>query len=231
MFIGHFAVALAAKRTAPRTSLGVLFAACQLPDLIWPVLLLLGVESVRITPGITAFNPLEFTHYPISHSLLATIGWGALAGAGYWLWRRDRAEGMTVGMLVVSHWVLDLITHRPDLPLFPGGPGVGLGLWASVAGTLVVEGAMFTVGLAIYLATARPRSAGGWVGLGTLVVLLLFIYLGDLGGPPPPDARSLAWFAMAGWLIPFWAAWADRKPRTSGWELPSPGVGHSSRIA
>jgi membrane-bound metal-dependent hydrolase YbcI (DUF457 family) len=231
MFIGHFAVALAAKRAAPRTSLGVLFAACQLPDLIWPVLLLLGLERVRIAPGTTAFNPLEFTHYPISHSLLATLGWGALAGALYWLWRRDRAGAATVGLLVLSHWVLDSVTHRPDLPLYPGGPQVGLGLWDSISGTLVVEGAMFTLGLAIYLATARPRSVAGWATLGTLLALLLFIYLGGIGGPPPPDARSLAWLAMAGWIIPFWAAGADRRRREEKQELRLVANGASARLA
>lgn len=218
MFIGHFAVALAAKRAAPRTSLGVLFAACQLPDLVWPVLLLLGWERVRIAPGATAFTPLDFTHYPITHSLAATLAWSALAGDLYALWRRDRAGGAVVGGLVLSHWVLDWVTHRPDLPLYPGGAEVGLGLWSSVAGTLLVEGAMFAAGLGIYLATARPRGVAGWTALGTLVALLLAIYLGGAGGPPPPDVRSLAWLAMAGWIIPFWAALADRRsapPRAS----------------
>lgn len=216
MFIGHFAVALAAKRAVPRTSLGVLFAACQLPDLVWPVLLLVGAERVRIAPGATAFNPLEFTHYPITHSLLATLGWSALAAVLYGLWRRDRTGAAVVGLLVASHWVLDWVTHRPDLPLYPGGARVGLGLWDSVAGTLALECAMFAAGLGVYLATARPRSVAGWAALGTLVALLLFIYLGGVGGPPPPDERSLAWFAMAGWLIPFWAAWADRRRGVAG---------------
>mgnify|MGYP003576631852 CR=1 FL=1 len=216
MFIGHFALALAAKRAAPRTSLGVLFAACQLPDLVWPVLLLAGAERVRIAPGATAFNPLEFTHYPFTHSLLATLAWSALAGTLYWAWRRDRAGAAAVGLLVASHWVLDWVTHRPDLPLFPGGPRVGLGLWDSVAGTLAVEGALFAAGLGTYLAAARPRSAARWAALGTLVALLLAVYLGGVGGPPPADERSLAWFAMVGWLIPFWAAWADRRARGAG---------------
>lgn len=220
MFIGHFAVALAAKRAAPRTSLGVLFAACQLPDLVWPVLLLLGWERVRIEPGATAFTPLDFTHYPISHSLLATLVWSVLAGGGYALWRRDRAGGATVGLLVLSHWVLDWVTHRPDLPLYPGGPEVGLGLWSSVAGTLAVEGVLLAAGLGVYLATARPRGVAGWAALGALLALLLFVYLGGVGGPPPPDVRSLAWLALAGWIVPFWAALADRGSRAPGGTLP-----------
>lgn len=211
MFIGHFALALAAKRAAPRVSLGVLFAACQLPDLVWPVLLLAGAERVRIAPGATAFTPLDFTHYPITHSLLAALGWAALAGALYAWWRRDRRGAAVVGLLAASHWVLDWVTHRPDLPLYPGGARVGLGLWNSVAGTLAVECALFAAGLGLYLAAARPRGAVRWAAPGTLVLLLLAIYLGGLVGPPPPDERALAWFAMTAWLIPFWAALADRR--------------------
>ncbi len=215
MFIGHFAVALAAKRAAPRTSLGVLFAACQLPDLVWPVLLLLGYERVSISPGATAFTPLEFTHYPITHSLLATAGWAVLAAVLYALWLRDRSGAVAVGVLVLSHWVLDWVMHAPDLPLYPGGARVGLGLWHSVAGTLLVEGILFAGGVWVYLATARPRTTGTWVSLAGLGILLLFVYLSGVAGPPPADETSLAWFALAGWLIPFWAAWADRGARTA----------------
>src|SRR5688572_6339507 len=120
MFIGHFAVALAAKRVAPGTSLGWLFAACQLPDLIWPVFLLTGVERARVAPGDTAFTPLAFEHYPWSHSLLMMVGWGVLLGAAYMLRDRDGRAALTLALLVVSHWVLDWITHRPDMPLVPG---------------------------------------------------------------------------------------------------------------
>lgn len=230
MFIGHFAVALAAKRAAPRTSLGVLFAACQLPDLIWPVLLLSGAEQVRITPGATAFNPLEFTHYPISHSLLAMAMWGVLAAGLYWLARRDRAGALAVGLLVVSHWVLDWVTHAPDLPLYPGGPRAGLGLWHSVTATLLVEGALFAAGLGVYLATARPRSAARWVSLGALVALLLFVYLGGVGGPPPADVRSLAWFAMAAWIVPFWAAAVDRRPPSRSEPTRPAALAHTASV-
>src|SRR6186997_681775 len=120
MFIGHFGVAFAAKRPAPRVSLGTLFLAAQFIDLLWPVLLLLGVERVRIAPGITRVTPLDFEHYPISHSLLAVLGWAVLVGGAHFLLRRERRAALIVAALVLSHWVLDLLMHRPDLPLAPG---------------------------------------------------------------------------------------------------------------
>lgn len=134
MFIGHYALALAAKRVAPRTSLGTLFAAATLADLLWPVFLLAGWEQTRIVPGPNPFLILSFDSYPISHSLLTLIGWGALCALLYRM-RTGYARGaVLVALLVLSHWVLDFVTHSPDMPLYPGGRRVGLGLWNSVTG-------------------------------------------------------------------------------------------------
>ena len=120
MFIGHFAAAYAAKRLVPRTSLGTLFTAAQLPDVLWPPLLLAGAEHATIAPGDTAFTPLRFDSYPISHSLLTVALWGALLGALHF-WRRRRAlDAVVLAVLVVSHWLLDFVSHRPDMPLWPG---------------------------------------------------------------------------------------------------------------
>lgn len=211
MFIGHYAVAFAAKRAAPRASLGLLVAAAQLADLLWPIFLLLGWETVRIAPGDTAFSPLAFTHYPISHSLLAMLGWGVLFALLYGARTRDRTGALVLGALVVSHWVLDAVVHRPDLPLVPGGTTlIGLGLWNSVAGTLLVEGVMWVAGIWAYASFTRPRDRIGRYALWALVVLLTAIYATNLFGAPPPNARALAWFALAGWLIPLLAWWVDR---------------------
>lgn len=212
MFVGHYAVALAAKRVAPKTSLGVLFAATQLPDLVWPVCVLLGVERVAIVPGITAFNPLDFTSYPWSHSLLMVVAWGAAAGLGYFAWARDRAGAVAVALLVVSHWVLDWLTHRPDLPLWPGaGPHVGLGLWQSVPGTLLLEGAMYLAGSFLYLRGTRALDGAGRYGVPALLCLLGAFYIADRFGTPPPNAIFLGWFALIGGLLPVaWAAWGDK---------------------
>jgi hypothetical protein len=132
MFVGHFGVALAAKRLAPRASLAVLILAAQLADVMWPVLVALGIEQVRINPGNTAFTPLDFVAYPYSHSLLLLVVWGLVLGVLTRAHVGGRAAIPLIAGVVVSHWVLDWITHRPDMPLFPGGPRLGLGLWNSV---------------------------------------------------------------------------------------------------
>lgn len=218
MFIGHTAVALAAKATARDRSLGLLLAAAFGLDLLWPLLLLAGVERVRIAPGDTAFNPLAFESYPWSHSLLMVLVWGALAAA---LAARTRAGwgfALLIGALVVSHWVLDFISHRPDLPLWPGGPvRVGLGLWNSIPATYVVEGGLFLAGLAVYLRTCRPRDWVGRLAFGGLLGLSVLIWAGIPWSPPPPGVRALAWFGMASWLLIAWGWWADRhwEPRTA----------------
>src|SRR6266404_408716 len=139
MFIGHFGVALTAKRIAPRTSLALLILAAEFLDLIWPVFLLLGIEHVRVVPGITKVQPFDFYDYPFSHSLTMALRWALAVGLIYFLVRRYARGAWTLAVLVVSHWVLDFIVHRPDLPLWPGGPKVGLGLWNSWAASISVE--------------------------------------------------------------------------------------------
>jgi len=212
VFIGHFALAFAAKRVAPKASLGTLVVASQLLDLIWPVLVLLGVERVRVDPGNTAVTPLDFEHYPWSHSLDMAIFWGVLFGAGYFALRRDRVTAAWLGLLVVSHWVLDWISHRPDLPLWPNGPKVGLELWASLPATLVVEGGMFALGVWAYAAGTVPRDRTGLVAHGSLVAFLVAVYLANVLGPPPPSAGVglIAGAGIALWLVVAWAAWSDR---------------------
>src|SRR5579862_972440 len=121
MFLGHFGVALAAKKAAPKASLGTLFLAAQLADLLWPVFLMLGWEQVRIEPGNTRITPLDFVAYPWSHSLVMQIVWAVLLAFVYFATRRDARTAVIVGACVPTHWLLDWITHRPDMPLVPGG--------------------------------------------------------------------------------------------------------------
>jgi len=214
MFLGHFAVGFALKRAAPRTSLGTLVAAAQFLDLLWPWLLLLGWERVRIVAGDTPFTNLAFDSYPISHSLVMAIVWGAAFGGAYFARTRHRTASIWIAMAVISHWVLDWITHVPDLPIAPWSPGrdikAGLGLWHSVAGTLVVEAALFAAGVWIYARTTRARDRMGTVNFRVYVVALVAIYVSSIVGPPPPDPHSLAIFALALWLLPPWAAWVDK---------------------
>ncbi len=211
MFIGHFGVGFASKRIAPRASLGTLLVAPLLPDILWPIFLLAGWERVRIDPGNTAFTPLAFESYPISHSLVTTIGWAAVFALVYWARTHYVAGTSVVGLGVLSHWFLDALVHRPDLPLYPGGQTfVGLGLWNSVAGTLVVEGGLFAAGVWLYVATTRARDRTGTLALWSFIAVLVLLYLGDAVGPPPPSARALALVQVAGALLPVWAWWLDR---------------------
>lgn len=212
MFIGHFALGFGAKRVAPAVSLGTFFLAAQLADLLWPTFLLLGLEAVEIQPGNTAVTPLNFVSYPYSHSLVALFAWGAALAALYLAVRRGRlAAALTLAALVLSHWVLDFLTHRPDLPLtLRGDRRVGLGLWESLPATVVVEVLLFAGGLALYLRSTSPRDRTGKVALWSLVAFLLVVYVANLFGPPPPNVTAVAWAGQAMWLLVLWGYWVDR---------------------
>ncbi len=221
MILGHYGVALAAKRVAPRTSLGTLILAAQWADLLWPALLLLGVERVRVAPGLMAANSLDFVSYPYSHSLLMLVVWGLVLGGVYFAARRYVRGAWVVGALVVSHWVLDLVVHRPDLPLWPGSPvKVGLGLWNSIAGTLIVEFGLLVLGTVVYVRTTRARDRIGSWGLWAMLVLLGAMLLSGLAAPPPPDPRIMAYGALGLWLFVPWGYWVDRH-RAGKQELPT----------
>lgn len=212
MFVGHFAAGFASKRLAPHCSLGVLTTASLLPDLLWPVFLLLKWEHVLIRPGDTAFTPLAFVHYPISHSLLTTLGWAFLAAGFYWMATRYHRGALAVGLLVMSHWLLDAVTHKPDLPLFPGSDiCAGLGLWNSAAGTIAVESLIFAAGVSLYARLTKSRGRAGTAGMYSFIAVLLVFYLLNAAGPPPPGVRAIAFAGLATWLFPLWAAWFDRQ--------------------
>lgn len=210
MFIGHFGVGFGAKAAAPRASLGTLFFAAQFLDLLWPTLLMLGVESVRIVPGGHSVTPLIFEHYPISHSLLGACCWSLVIGGAYWLLKREWRSACIIGILVLSHWLLDLIVHQPDLPLYPGSTTlVGMDLWASLPKTLAVELPIFGIGVWYYARVTRARDAIGRWGLWSLVAFLLVVHIGNLFGDPPPSVNALAWVAQAQWLLVLWGYWVD----------------------
>jgi LexA-binding, inner membrane-associated putative hydrolase len=243
MFIGHFALGYAAKQWAPRLSLAVLFAAAIFADLLWPVLVALGIEHVRIVPGITAATPLEFISYPYSHSLLTLTLLGALFA---WLAVRcapvapvapnapnapnapvapnapnasvapnNRALLIIVLLLVVSHWVLDVVTHIPDMPLYPNGPKFGLGLWNSVPGTLAVETVLFAIGVWMYArATTACDATGKWAFVG--VTSFLFVgFVVNANGTPPPSVTALWMMALGLGALTLWLAWFADRHRTA----------------
>jgi hypothetical protein len=212
MFIGHYALAFAAKKTAPSVSLGTTFLACQFADLLWPTLLMLGLEAVEIDPGNTRVTPLNFVSYPYSHSLVMLVAWSALFALVYRFVRGwNRAAILTVAILVFSHYVLDLITHRPDLPItLTGSRRLGLGLWNHPGSTLALELTLFIIGTAIYASVTRARDRAGKFGFSTLIVVLVAIYFAALYGPPPPDSQSIAVAGQLSWLLVALGYWVDR---------------------
>jgi membrane-bound metal-dependent hydrolase YbcI (DUF457 family) len=211
MFIGHFAVGFAAKRFAPRSSEAVLLAAPVLADMLWPVFLLLGWEQVRIDPGNTRYTPLDFVSYPWSHSLLMLCVWATVFGGTYYAITRYRAGAIAIWIGVVSHWVLDWVTHRPDMPLYPGGARYGLGLWNSIAGTMVVEFLMFAVGVWMYASATRAKDRLGRWAFIAYVILLILTFVADRFSGPPKSADEIAWPAVVASVVMIvWAWWFDR---------------------
>lgn len=211
MFIAHFGVGFGAKSIVPKVSLGMLFLAAQFIDLLWPTLLLLGLEQVRIVPGATVVTPLVFESYPISHSLIAVIGWALLLGVGHYLLRRDTRVSLILATLVISHWLLDLIVHQPDLPLYPGSMTLaGLNAWSSLPLTLLLEGSVFAAGVGLYARSTTAADATGRWGFYGLVVFLLLTYAANLFGAPPPNETAIAWAGHAQWLLVLWGYWIDR---------------------
>jgi hypothetical protein len=214
MFVGHFAVGLGAKRLTPQTSLGTLFLAAQFIDLLWPTFLLTGLERVEIEPGNTVVTPLNFVHYPWTHSLLMVIGWAVLTGGAAAVAGRSQKPAFILGGLVLSHWLLDALSHRPDLPVLPGGgPLVGLGLWNSLPATLAVELALFGIGIVLYARATTPRDRRGQWGFWGLAVFLPAVYLANVFGPPPPSVAAIGWSGQAQWLLVAWGYWVDRHRR------------------
>ncbi len=214
MFIGHIAVAMGAKKAAPTVSLGTLIMAAQFVDLLWPIFLLLGVEHVRINPGDTAYTPLDFYDYPVSHSLVSGVAWAIVFGLIYYAFRRSRRNALVVGALVLSHWLLDFIVHRPDLPLVPGlNSYVGLSLWNSIPATIAVEGALFVIGIVVYLRSTVASDRVGKYSFWSFIIFLIIVAAGNIAGGPPPSVTVLAIVAMAVWLLVLWGYWIDRHRR------------------
>lgn len=211
MFIGHFGAGFAGKKFSKSASLGTYFMAAQWVDLIWPILLLLGIEKVEVDPGISAVTPLDFTYYPFTHSLVGVIIWGVLFGAVYFLIKKNYKTSIILGLLVISHWFLDLLVHIPDLPILPGeGLKVGLGLWNNLTATLILEGLVFTIGIYLYYKTTEAKNKIGKYSLIGLIVFLVLIYFSNLFGPPPDSVEAIGIVGNAQWLIVLWGYWIDR---------------------
>ena len=220
MFIGHYAVGLASKKLAPRASLGVLIAAPILLDLLWPIFLLLGWEHVSVEPNANPFLRLSFDSYPISHGLVAVIGWGLLFAALYYGFTRYLEGAIVICLGVISHWVMDYIVHRPDLPLYAGASRMfGLGLWNHRWVAIAVEGALFALGIWLYLRQTQAKDKIGVYAFWGFVVFLLAAYGAAAFGPPPPASiKKLAIATLCAYLLIPWAWWFDshREVRDAG---------------
>jgi hypothetical protein len=200
MFVGHYGVSFAAKRVAPTVPLWVLFIAVQLLDVLWAPFVLLGIEKVRIVPGITASNPFDLYYMPYTHSLLAAVLW---SGAALLVYRvsskQDRAgkAAFVVALAVLSHWLCDFVVHRPDLPLYDNTAKVGLGLWNAPAVAFALEATLLFGGMWLYVGPAGvPRR--GLIVFG-LVMLAIQAYV--FFGPPPVSDSAAAWTALASYAV------------------------------
>ena len=211
MLVGHFAAAFVAKRVEPKLSVGTLVLATMFADVLWCFFLMAGIEHVRFKAGIGAENYIESADIAISHSLLMTAVWGIGFAALYFWKRRDSRAAFVLFAAVVSHWLLDLVAHKPFMPLAPGVPTyLGLGLWTSVPGTLIIEGGFWLIAVIVYSRATHARTRLGVYALWVIVILLLVPLYGNIAGPPP-DPRvmpitSLIFFA----LVVGWAYWINR---------------------
>ena len=210
MFIGHFAVGFSAKKINPNPSLGTYFLAAQFLDLLWPTLLLLNIESANIVADSSNPIPLVFTHYPFSHSLLLVFGWSLLLGGIYFLYRKDYGAAIVISFCVLSHWILDLLVHVPDLPLYPGSSTLlGLGLWEYKFIALALESILIAAGVIMYLKATTAINKKGLYGTWALIIFLFTIHIMNSFGPPPPNIKSVAWVGQMQWLFVLWAYWID----------------------
>lgn len=213
MFIGHFAAGFASKKISNSLSLALAFIAVQFLDLLWPILVLLGIEKVRIEEGITKLTPLDFTYYPYSHSLLMVIVWSLLFGLIYYLVTKNRQNSFILGVLVLSHWFLDLLVHRPDLPLSPFSDlKVGFGMWNYPFMGIIIEFGLFFAGVYFYYTSKKPKKK---IAFWSLIGFFMIIQVLNFFGPPPPDVNSIAWGGNMMWLFVIWAWWIEREKKTA----------------
>lgn len=215
MFLGHYALGFAAKKIDKRPSLGTMLMAAQFIDLLWPIFLILGIEKVEIEPGNTEFTPLNFTHYPWSHSLTATLCWAVLFGGIYFIISKNKKGSLLLGLLVVSHWLLDYFTHRPDLPLtFSEEQKAGLGMWNNKMLTLITESMIFVIGVIVYLRSTIATNTKGKILFWSFIILISSIYIMSVFGPAPTSVAAIKYSAAGQWLFIAWAYWIDknRKP-------------------
>jgi hypothetical protein len=212
MFAGHYGPSFAIRAVRPEIPLWVLFLAAQLVDIVWAIMVLAGVEKLKIVPGITAASPLDLYYMPYTHGLLAALLWSV--GAAVVCRRAFRWKGWSaaawVGAAVMSHWVADWLVHRPDLPLYGNSLKVGLGLWNHVWLSLGLEVLVLAGGAWLYMSRTRGLSLVGRSGPIVLLVLMLAVQVASLIGPLPPSPAMVATSGLVAYVaFAAVAAWID----------------------
>lgn len=209
MFVGHYGAAFAAKKFAPKISLGVFFAATLFIDLFWSLFSIFGIEKYRVDASLPGIMPVSLYYMPYSHSLWAALGWAALFAVIVYAIVRDSRAAIVSFAVVFSHWIFDLIAHREDLAVFGESVKLGFGIWNSRWLSLVVEFGIFFAGLLLYLSTTSPRDRTGTWSLGSLVALLAACQLAIAFSPAQMETE-LDWMVLSQFLLAFWAVWIDR---------------------
>jgi hypothetical protein len=213
MFVGHYGPSFAAKAMKASMPLWILFLAVQLVDVFWAIFVLTGIEKARVVPGITATNPLDLYYMPYTHSLVAALLWSIAAIAVCRVLPGIRAwsAGGVIGAAVFSHWILDLLVHRPDLPLYDDTLKVGFGLWNYPAVAFALEVASLFGGMYLYLRATEPVNAVGRYGVAIIGLVMLVVQSFVFFGPPPASDRAAAVTALGSYILfAGIAQWLDR---------------------
>jgi len=215
MFVGHYAASLALKKFEKRASLGVLFLAVQFVDILFFPFVLLGVERINIIENFTQSTHFELEYMPYTHSLVGSLFWAAAAYALFrWVIVKQHSVALVVALAVFSHWVLDLLVHTPDLPLWnDASMKLGFGLWDNAIAAYVLEAALLLGGLWLYLESTSASNAIGKYGMGVFVVFLLLVNITNIFGPLQTDSKvALSVSALAAYfLFAAVAFWLDKK--------------------
>lgn len=203
MFVGHYGPSFAIKSVDRSIPLWLLFVAVQLVDIFWAIFVLIGVEKVRIVPDITATNPLDLYYMPYTHSLIGALAWAGAAAVMYKLTPRlgNWKAGWLIAAAVFSHWILDLLVHRPDLPLYDNTAKVGLGLWNYPALAFALEAALLFGGMYLYFRKTKAVTPGGRYGMVVFGVIMLAVQGWVFFGPPPGSDKQLAVTALLSYGI------------------------------
>jgi hypothetical protein len=217
MFIGHYGVSFAAKVWDKSIPLWVLFIAVQVLDVFWGIFVLTGIEKVRIVPGITATNPLDLYYMPYTHSLAGALGWSVIGFAAYKIARRSTtAAAVLVAAAVFSHWVLDLIVHRPDLALYDDTYKMGFGVWNFPAIAFGLEIILLFVGMFLYLRSTTAVSAIGKYGMLVFGLVLIAVQAYVFFGEPPSSPSGAAFTALISYFVFAGVAyWLERQRTVS----------------